>query len=365
MKFLQTEFEDQLLASIDDEGIINIGDLALSPAQYLAADPTAYRSQYTSWLYEDWYNQQDEILQELLTIHANEKRFSELCLALNREYVVPFIGSGMSAPSGLPTWSNFLRFVRKFSPARKTEGLRLLSAHALERLLIKGSFEEAVDRLMKSMNTRLFNERVAHDLSLDDAKEVRGAILLLPYIFPKLVLTINLDQILERLYNEADLAFGERLVAANIHQFRALMAGSSSMLLKLHGDSQSVAGRVLNSQEYDNAYGTNGTVRTELELIFRTKVLLFLGCSLNDDRFVQIITEMADQDPDIPKHYCFLKLPDDDNDRLDRENSLTASGVYPIWYNGDHDASILALLVGMQKSINGLEPLEKIDIEET
>jgi hypothetical protein len=49
----------------------------------------------------------------------------------------------------------------------------------------------------------------------------------------------------------------------------------------------------------------------------------------------------------MPKHYAFLKSPDSDVARIEREGFLTSRRVYPIWYEGDHDTSIMALLSGL------------------
>ena len=55
----------------------------------------------------------------------------------------------------------------------------------------------------------------------------------------------------------------------------------------------------------------------------------------------------------MPKHYCFLPMPDSDAARIERENGLTQSGIYPIWYPLPHDDSNTALLDGLLSSDTG------------
>jgi hypothetical protein len=43
-----------------------------------------------------------------------------------------------------------------------------------------------------------------------------------------------------------------------------------------------------------------------------------------------------------------LPLPSTNADRVEREDSLSARGIYPIWYEGPHDECLLALLDGLR-----------------
>ena len=73
----------------------------------------------------------------------------------------------------------------------------------LEQLIRRSSFEEAADLLSRSMNPTLFSERVEHNLCINDSSSINGAVCLLPSLFPGLVLTTNLDNVLEHLYQQS------------------------------------------------------------------------------------------------------------------------------------------------------------------
>jgi len=244
----------------------------------------------------------------------------------------------MSAPSGLPLWSDFLHEIRKYSSLTEKE---------LESFFSESKYEEAAEAIADSMPKRLFEERINHDLRFGDAEVIRGSISFLPILFDKLVITTNLDNLLEHLYQKHDIAFTEVLTGKNIQSYRRLKAQSDRMLLKLHGDCKSKEGRILSVAEYEASYAPGAPVFEELSGIYRNQSILCLGCSMNSDRTVKLLGKVAEMDEGIPKHYAFLKHPDDEAALLEREHFLTERDVFPIWYKGDHDESITALLVGL------------------
>lgn len=340
MQFLKSIFEQELQAEVDKDGNVLIGETSFSPVTILGSDLTAYDDEFRSWLNDVWLPRQLEKLDELLQLHGNAGRFSDLCDAIGRDYVVPFVGSGMSSPSGLPMWSNFLRQIRKFSKTTVDE---------LEELLGKGCFEEAAELLYKTMPKRLFDERIEQDLRINGPKSVKGPVWLLPSIFTGLVLTLNLDEVLEIVYNSEQRPFSNVLAGADIRKYRQRRGNAESFILKLHGDRRWKEGRALTGSEYDAVYGDGSVICEELALIYRTKQLLCLGCSLGADRVVQLIEHVASSDENTPRHFAFLSMPSDNDTRLSREHFLTERGIFPIWYDNNHDSSIQALLVGIMK----------------
>jgi hypothetical protein len=347
LRDLRPEFEQQLELVISEAGNFAIGDLEMTPAAVLAADSVAYEAQFASWFYEVWVALRAERLEAILALHGNEKRYQDLCEAVSNSQVVPFIGSGMSAASGIPTWAEFLRSIRKYST---------LSESDLEGLLSSSSFEEAAAQLSKSMPDKLFNERIAHDLRPVSVAAIRGPVLCLPLLFSEIVLTSNLDQILETVYQAADKTFGHILLGPDIQRLALLRAPTESFLLKLHGDCEDSENRVLTPEEYEVAYA-DGPVIEELAQIFKTNHVLFLGCSIQSDRSVDLVARVATRDTSMPKHYAFLQEPASDDLHLEREHFLTERGVFPIWYSDDHDESIEALLVGVLNHLGRLDEL--------
>src|SRR5436190_9429730 len=133
MDFLQSDFDDQLLAEIDvDKTKVQIGSRSFSASDVLKSMPDAYQQDFRSWVWETWLPERSKVLAEINRFENNNARFNDLCAAAAN--VVPFVGSGMSVPSGIPTWSDFLRRLRRASKLGKA---------ALEKFIADAQFETA------------------------------------------------------------------------------------------------------------------------------------------------------------------------------------------------------------------------------
>ena len=339
LKFLfEGQIEFRLRDGTSVEGSVFIGETEFLPVETLREDEDAYRSEFARWLDELWLPEQEERRTQILELHGNGKRYADVRDATARQQVVPFVGSGMSVPSGLPTWSDLLRRIREFTR---------IEVSKLEGLLQAAAFEEAADLIASATNTNLLNERVEHDLRVDDLGVIDGPVRLLPAIFPSLVLTTNLDDVLEQHYRQCGSGFDHVLAGQELSRYRQLKTPKAPFVLKLHGDCRRAERRVLLTAEYEAAYAPGSATREELVLLYRSSHVLFLGSSLGPDRTVRLVAEVARRDKSMPKHYAFLALPDFNEARIDRENFLTERGIYPIWYDGAHDEALTALLAGL------------------
>jgi hypothetical protein len=168
---LELYFEDSVAFRLADrtpvEGSVYIGDVEFDPVNLLRTDDAAFRSEFQAWQNDVWEPEQRDRREDILSLHANRSRYDDLCATLDRGQLVPFVGSGMSCPSGLPTWSNLLRAVREHSGVRKSD---------LERLLSSFKFEAAAQLLSESMSRGLFDERIEHTLRYKSDHPVLGAI---------------------------------------------------------------------------------------------------------------------------------------------------------------------------------------------
>jgi hypothetical protein len=346
---LKPMFEEQVMFRLRDgtsvEGSVFIGETEFFPVQVLRSDVEAHKAQFEAWLGEVWIPEQGDRRERVLRLHGNAKRFGDLREAVARTQVVPLVGSGMSVPTGLPTWSELLRRIRKYTK---------VDQQPLGQLLRDSAFEEAADLLASGTNSNLFQERVEHDLRVDAPERIVGSVRLLPVLFPDLVITTNLDDVLEQVYRQRDEGPMHVLAGAELARFRQMRGPNERFLLKLHGDRRRAETRVLLKAEYEEAYAPGSVIREELALLYRTHNLLFLGCSLGPDRTVQLVTDVATGDKNMPKHNALLALPISEEQRIDRENFLSERGIYPIWYDGAHDDSIMALLAGLLEDVGAV-----------
>jgi len=126
----------------------------------------------------------------------------------------------------------------------------------------------------------------------------------------------------------------------------------NKLLVKLHGNCDLVAERVLLKDEYSIAYADGNAVKDFFNRILFGQSLLFIGCSLNVDRTIQSMIGVVEEygAEALPRHFAFLELKNDD-DRVARKKQLARANIFPIWYpEGEHDDSIEALFTLMLES---------------
>ncbi len=346
MEFLRPEFEEMVTPTVQD-GVVSIGPKSYTGADILnLAGPAVYDQAFQEWLREEWLPSRRERRDELLKLHANETHYADLGKIVASGGAIPFVGSGMSVPTGMPTWAGFLRAVRLKAPS--------FTAEALEECLRQGQYEEAASRICGCMPHQLFKACFDEHFYAPDPTDVDGAVRMLPLLFQSnIVVTTNFDAILETVYTSGGTSFHKVLFASLVDNFRREFLNGERCLLKIHGHHDSKAGRVLLRDEYERFYAADSSGRKELTLLFERGGLVFLGCSLEQDRTMALLKELADADANMPRHYAFLKVPDPAA-LTAREHFLAERNIFPIWYDGDHNADIEALLVGLMDDLRRL-----------
>ncbi len=349
MKYLYDTFKEEL----SDEGNLSIenGQVIIRFRSWSAADIVELarkpdgKNEVFDELFADWLQErvgrQLEVADEILVTHDQQDRFLRLIEAHKAGSVMPFVGAGLSMPSGYPGWTNFLRKQR-----RQT----LIPEIDLEALLKLGQYEEAA-QLLADEQAGAFSEAV--DSSFGCSREpLTGAVGLLPYIFSGSVVTTNFDDVIERSYINSDNPIREKLSGCESHDIRRSLALNARFILKLHGIATSGRGRILTRSEYDTHYVDGNTLKKTIKSICDSNSLLFLGCSLTVDRTITAIREYVTEEghDNLPKHYAFLEEPDSEEERISRQAELAACHIYHIWFpQNTHDESIEALLMKLRE----------------
>lgn len=108
---------------------------------------------------------------------------------------------------------------------------------------------------------------------------------------------------------------------------------------------------ILSKKQYNQAYGDGGTDLTRpipklLEYYYKNSSLLFLGCSLNNDRTVQVFraTKQEVGDIDLPQHFAIEQAPETEKALIDRNADLLRLGVTGIWFEKGHFEFVEAML---------------------
>lgn len=255
----------------------------------------------------------------------NEQRFNQLIDRLIDEMVVPFIGAGISVGGGFPTWTNHLR------QQGRTAGI---AGHQIEAWLAQGEFEPVIAHI------ELVHGRDVFAQEIRDVFGKRGSIqnitLLISEIFKDTLITTNYDQLLEQVFDT-----GKNSAVQVINGVTAMETPDPNKIaiIKMHGDIKNPARCILGKIQYDQAYGEaeldlDRAIPKMLSYYFTNNSLLFIGCSLNNDRTIQVFREVKARagDYSFPQHFSIEQTPNDIKSLVARNSELARLGITAIWY---------------------------------
>lgn len=255
----------------------------------------------------------------------NQMRFEQLVNCLMQDLVVPFVGAGLSVESGFPTWKQHLQ------QQGRTSGI---PPAVITSLLQDGQHEEIIAEIENKGYKDVFIQEVKDVFS--KTGKVTDAFLRLTELFYDTIITTNYDHIIEQAYDTGEK--NKIQVIDNLNILEDPEEGKVT-IIKLHGNVKTPARCVLSKRQYDEAYG-NGTVDLSkpipklLSYYYGTSSLLFLGCSLNQDRTMQVFQAVKKElgDVDRPQHFSIESLPKSEQELSERNAYLLSFGITPIWF---------------------------------
>lgn len=335
MEFWRPKYHEYL----NSEGDVEIIGSAFQRSRILRElEPETYQISFEDWA-EERKGVLRDVAKQVLGAHDNARRFEALKRACASQNVIPFLGAGLSMPSGYPGWTKFLWDLQEESH---------VNAADLESLLVEGDYEGAAQLIYDDLGSALFNKQLQECFDRDCS--VVGSVNLLPLAFPDSnVITTNFDKLLESAFREKSQGFDQVIHGGNLGEALRILNTGGRYLLKLHGSCESVVNRVLLRDEYNRAYGEDGIVAKFFSRFLFGKSLLFIGCSLLTDRTLRTMQAVVELEGahTLPQHYAFLELKNG-IDRVERKKVLAKANIFPIWYpEGEHDDSIEALLLAL------------------
>ena len=236
----------------------------------------------------------------------NQRYFSEILNHLKRNAIVPLIGAGFSA-SAYPGWKKLFMDMAKPYPNCQPE---------VEDHLNHGRFEEAASALRDEMVEHDFLEELyrifgKHTLpgAMDKLSAARKS---LPNLFRSTVITTNFERVIEEIYQHSLEVICPHTAYQRPETRRALQNGKP-VLFKLHGDIEDRDNIVITKEGYDRFYGEGSTLVETLTSILSNKLVLFLGCSLETDRVLQVLQRCGKD----CTYYALLGLPEETKNDAD------------------------------------------------
>ncbi|MDG6882004.1 Uncharacterised protein [Phocoenobacter uteri] len=326
------------------EELNNSGDEIIICGYVFERDRILYELDRTiyNFAFDEWkVNRQRENLSkadDLLKLHNNKNRFQILKGLIEKQVVIPFIGAGLSNPTGLPLWKDFLE--------NAITDINV-DIDIFNQYIANYEYENVAQCLEDSNRALLqdhLNSSFGKTYRID---EICGVICRLPDFFPNsTIITTNYDNLIKTIYEENQMHFAEYLDGIYAVEFNQLLSQNQRVLLKLHGSHITSSKRILTKRDYDRHYNDNNTISNCIKSLF-SRSILFIGCSLNVDRMVKEMSKFVEQEgaDNLTKHYAFLSCENmTDEERKQRMEELSKANIFPIWYDGDHDECIEALL---------------------
>lgn len=277
----------------------------------------------------------------------NEQRFDQLVKRLSAQEVVPFVGAGISTDGGFPTWSNHLK------TQGRTSGI---PPGQIKAWLDQGQYEEVIAHIEQLRGRPTFEQEIR------DAFGKRGSIrditLLVSEMFSDTLITTNYDSLLEQVYDTG----GRSVQVINGVTAMALPDPEKIIIIKIHGDFNDPAHCILGKTQYDQAYGEptldlHKPVPKILTRYYTNNSLLFLGCSLRNDRTLQVFqaTKAEAGDYPFPQHFAFEQAPEKLEDLQARNSELLKWGITPIWFPAGQYDKVESLLRHARNELNYLK----------
>jgi NAD-dependent SIR2 family protein deacetylase len=255
----------------------------------------------------------------------NVQRFDQLVDRLQDGDVVPFIGAGISKAGGFPTWKEHLR------GQGRTAGID--PAHT-EELLANGEYETVIAEIEASRGRDVFTQEIRDVFSRTG--KITDATLVIAELFTDTVITTNYDRLIEQAFDT-----GAKNAFQVINGMNALKdpAADRVSIIKLHGDVRMPGNCIVSKNQYDQAYG-NGEIDITLpipkllEYYYKNSSLLFLGCSLNNDRSVHVFRAIKQKVGDIviPQHFAIEQVPETEQELVNRNAFLLSLGITGILF---------------------------------
>lgn len=313
-----------------------IANLSQPSKALYASDPEAYHQ-----IFKEFHDQRisqvlgKEYIEEKFGdshwFERNKERFEQFEKCLIECTVVPFIGAGLSVEGGFPSWRAHLQ------QQGRTAGI---AAADINNLLDNGQYEEVIIEIERLRNRETFIQEIKDAFSKNG--NITNTTLRLSELFSDTIITTNYDHLIEQVFDTGAKDNIQLIDSLNISE---TLDQSKTTIIKLHGDIKTPSRCILGKNQYDEAYGNGNLDLTKpipklLSFHYRTSNLLFLGCSLNQDRTMQVFQAVKDKigDVDRPDHFSLESMPESEEELTKRNAYLLSFGIIPIWFpKGSYD----------------------------
>ncbi|ADT69763.1 MULTISPECIES: SIR2 family protein [unclassified Pseudoalteromonas] len=340
-------------------------------------DRNAYLDEFDNWNGEQLRDKHREAI-EYVDATQQDSVVSDLIALIKKKKVAPFVGAGVSAAAGYPSWDTVLKELGK--KLTNVDNLQV------EELLANERYLELAQLLADASSSQLNNHirttfRIKSTIEQDKTL-VPDVIKLLPRLCAGAMVTTNFDTLIESWFKAHKTASEFDGILCGLqenHNFVTKLLKGERCLLKLHGDATQPESYIFTQTQYEQGYGSGGIdyrkqLPKALRQIYISHSLLFLGCSLQQDKTMELFEQVRnDGEFVIPEHFALLALPvkpieqpptvaensgqvvpafeADDDKRQEMEDRLFELGIRPIWYPATDNHKMLIQLIELMVDV--------------
>lgn len=316
-------------------------------------DRELYLDELESWNGEKVKGRHSDAL-EFLADSNQGAVFSDLVELIRRRKVSPFLGAGVSKAAGYPLWGEALKEL--------SETIATIDEKEISDLLADNKYLEAAQKIFEVSEYQLTNYiqttfRTKYDND-EDRETIPKVFQLLPRLSSGCIVTTNFDCLIEEAFKakKAPLVDGYMHGIQQGHNFVQRLLKGDRCVLKLHGDSAQQGTYVFTEQQYESAYGNpieySNQLPKALRQIYISSSLLFLGCSLAQDKTLELFKQVKDgSEFEVPDHFAIISEPNDVAEKQTTENRLLDIKIRPIWYKPDNQHEMATKLVELAVDI--------------
>jgi hypothetical protein len=217
---------------------------------------------------------------------------------------VLFVGSGLSARAGLPTWRRFVEELLDWSVKRQVIDPR--KAEVQRQALREGEANAVADNLAD-----LYNQDQRKPMLLEFCRSAAASHGALPKAYLTLrnipfgaLLTTNFDDLLWRTYQDAGL--NEVLTPLDSEKLHEALAKNRIFLLKLYGTLDRPETAIVAPAEYEAMLGSNVLFLKFMEALFFSRTIFFAGTSL--EGIVDYLRGFRFSGPVTKQHYALVAV---------------------------------------------------------
>lgn len=309
-------------------------------------DREAYDNERQQWASDNKTGEHQEAI-DLLKITQQLGHFNEVVDAIKKKRIAPFVGAGLSAPCQKPLWGEALQKLQ--------QKIQDVNAPEFEAAMQRRDYLKAA-QILHDHSPEICNNFIRTTF---DIRSIDGPVKLLPKICSGCIVTTNFDEAIEKVFQQNGEPFDGYMHGIQQNKFVAKLIKGDRCILKLHGNVEDSKTYIFTQKQYDEAYGGScdfgKPLPRALRQIFVSHSLLFLGCSLEQDKILELFYAVVQaNDYDIPNHYALLPEPKLVREKREKEERLLKLKIHPIWYPmNQHEfvEKILRLAEDMSKGL--------------